>query len=82
MNTTAQALVFAVATVAVAALASTTLVDRAAAQPAMKIERLETVEVVIHRAAPQVAVVQLPRVVVIGHRQLETASADHADQNS
>lgn len=66
MNTTAQALVFAIASVAAAAAIGTTLADRSAA-PATEVVKLERV-VVVGKRAQSVALLQLPRVVVEGHR--------------
>ena len=75
MNITAQALVFAVASVAAAAAIGTGLGDFSA-QPAAGtgIVKLERVVVVGKRTDALVAsneIVQLPRVVVIGHRVAE-----------
>ena len=66
MNTTANALVFAVASVAAAASIGTVLAERTA-EPAAEVVKLERVVVVGKRAQP-VALVQLPRVVVEGRR--------------
>jgi len=66
MNTTAQALVFAIASVAAAAAIGTTLADRSA-EPTTEVVKLERVVVVGKRAQP-VALVQLPRVIVEGRR--------------
>ncbi|HEY4079762.1 MAG TPA: hypothetical protein VGM81_03630 [Burkholderiaceae bacterium] len=75
MNITAQALVFAVASVATAAAIGTGLGDFSA-QPAQgtEIVKLERVVVVGKRADASEAsmqIVQLPRVVVTGHRVAE-----------
>ena len=70
MNITAQALVFAVTSVATAAAIGTGLGDFSA-QPNTGIVKLERVVVVGKRADTAVAsaqIVQLPRVVVTGHR--------------
>ncbi|WP_077036804.1 hypothetical protein [Pelomonas sp. KK5] len=65
MNTTAQALVFAIASVATAAAIGTVLAERGAGQPAAEVVKLERV-VIVGKRAPVVA--QLPRVVVEGRR--------------
>ena len=68
MNTTAQALIFAVVSVASAAAIGMGLADRMA-QPKTEIVRLETVVIEGHRvhADAQVATVEyLPRVVIEG----------------
>ena len=72
MNITAQALVFAVASVATAAAIGTGLGDFSA-QPAAgtEIVKLERVVVVGKRADASMQIVQLPRVVVTGHRAAE-----------
>jgi hypothetical protein len=72
MNITAQALVFAVASVATAAAIGTGL-GEFSAQPAVgtEIVKLERVVVVGKRADASMQIVQLPRVVVTGHRVAE-----------
>ena len=74
MNITAQALVFAVASVATAAAIGTGLGDFSA-QPNTEIVKLERVVVVGKRADvsadASMQIVQLPRVVVTGHRSSE-----------
>ena len=68
MNTTTQALVFAVASVAAAAAIGMGLADRSA-QAATQVVKLERVVVVGKRAEAQTLVVaQLPRVVIEGRR--------------
>ncbi len=66
MNTTAQALIFAVVSVASAASIGMGLADRAA-QPKAEAVKLERVVIVGKRAAPAV-IAQLPRVVIEGRR--------------
>jgi len=72
MNITAQALVFAVASVATAAAIGTGL-GEFSAKPAAgtEIVKLERVVVVGKRADASAQIVQLPRVVVTGHRVAE-----------
>jgi len=67
MNTTAQALVFAVASVAAAAALGMGLSQRAAT-PAVEIVKLERVVVIGQRAPAPAVVAQLPRVVIEGRR--------------
>jgi len=64
MNTSAKALIFAVASVAAAASIGSGLVDRSAAQP--EIIKLERVEIVGKRASADLEVVQLQRVLITG----------------
>jgi len=80
MNTTAQALIFAIASVAAAASIGMGLADHLA-QPASKIVTLERVVVVGQRAELPV-IAQLPRVVVVGRSktaqaELHMAAAKH-----
>jgi len=70
MNITAQALVFAVASVATAAAIGTGLGDFSA-QPNTEIVKLERVVVVGKRADASMQIVQLPRVVITGKRSPE-----------
>jgi len=80
MNITAQALVFAVASVAVAAAIGTGLADTTTAQPEQQIVKLERVVIVGKRAEAATEVAVLPRVVITGKRAAEAdvqlASAD------
>ncbi len=71
MNITAQALVFAVASVATAAAIGTGMGDYSAAQSNTEIVKLERVVVVGKRADASVQIEQLPRVVVTGKRSVE-----------
>ena len=79
MNITAQALVFAVASVSVAAAIGTGLADTAAA-PEQQIVKLERVVIVGKRAEALTEIAVLPRVVVTGHRaaeaEMQVASAE------
>lgn len=71
MNTTAQALVFAIASVAAAASIGMGLADHLA-QPASNVVTLERVVVIGQRAElPEVA--QLPRVVIVGRSNMAKA---------
>ena len=68
MNITAQALVFSVASVAIAAAVGTGLADFSA-QSSPEIVKLERVVVVGKRSAEQTTqIAQLPRVIITGHR--------------
>jgi len=71
MNTTAQALVFAVVSVAAAASIGMGLADHMA-QPAGKTVTLERVVVIGQRAELPV-IAQLPRVVIVGRSNLARA---------
>lgn len=64
MNTTAKALVFAIATVAGAAFVGTALAERTA--PQGEIVKLERVVIHGKRAEASVVTAQLPRVVILG----------------
>ena len=79
MNITAQALVFAVASVATAAAIGIGLAD-STAQPEPQIVKLERVVITGHRADAATEVAVLPRVAITGHRAVEPdmhlASAD------
>lgn len=87
MNTTAQALIFAVASVASVAAIGLGLADHAAnvAQAKTEIVHLERVVIVGKRASADVHVAmrvqQLPRVVIEGRRTVQvevaTAGAEH-----
>jgi len=81
MNTSAQALVFAVVSVATAAAIGTGLADWTE-QSAPEVVQLERVVVVGKHAEAPTEVVQLPRVVVVGHRaataEVQVAAADKA----
>ena len=70
MNITAQALVFAVASVAVAAAIGTGLADTAA-QPEQQIVKLERVVVIGKRMEAPTEVAVLPRVLITGKRSAE-----------
>lgn len=75
MNTTAQALIFAIAAVATAAAIGTGLAERTA-QPATEIVKLERVVIVGKRAVAQAPVVaQLPRVVIEGRHTVLAENA-------
>ncbi len=70
MNITAQALVFAVATVAIAAAVGTGLAD--STSPEQQIAKLERVVVVGKRMQAPTEVAVLPRVVITGKRVAES----------
>jgi membrane protein implicated in regulation of membrane protease activity len=72
MNTTAQALVFAIISVAAAAAVGMGLAGRTA-QPATEIVKLERVVIVGKRVDAQapVVVAQLPRVIIEGRRAVQ-----------
>ena len=65
MNTTAQALIFAIVTVASAASIGLGLAERAA-KPEATIVKLERVVVIGKSAAAPAVIAQLPRVVITG----------------
>lgn len=73
MNTTAKALVFAIATVAGAAFVGTALAERTA--PEGEIVKLERVVIHGKRAEASVVTAQLPRVVILGR------TVAHLDRN-
>jgi len=82
MNTSAQALVFAVVSVATAAAIGTGLADWTD-RSTPEVVQLERVVVVGKHMEAPIEVVQLPRVVVIGHRAVtseavQVASVDKA----
>ncbi len=80
MNTTTQALVFAIASVAAAAAIGTGLADRTA-QPAVEIVKLERVVIVGKRVDQSAArvVAKLPRVVIEGRRTVLPEDVQVAD---
>ena len=84
MNITANAITFAIVTVASAASIGLALADRSA-QPGTEIVKLERLVVIGKRAAAPV-VAQLPRVVIIGrssaHDDVQLAAAKQTAKNS
>jgi hypothetical protein len=83
MNINAQALLFAIVTVASAASIGMGLADRAA-QPDVEVVKLERVVIVGKRAAAPVVTASLPRVIVSGRSvalaDMQLASAQPASK--
>ena len=78
MNITAQALVFAVASVAVAAAVGTSIADSTAQTEQQHIVKLERVVITGKRMEAPTEVAVLPRVVITGKRAVESSDVHMA----